>query len=219
MLRLRFEKLGNSIWISHLDLMRLFQRAFQRAGLSLTHSQGFNPRPQVSIAMPLSVGVESGCELLDFDLDGAVPSMEEIKSRLNRALVSGIRVLEVYENGVKPKYLTYLQSRLTLEYDAGIPAEVEQALTALFARETLTVEKKSKSGITQQDLIPLLRQVTVTRANAHTLTLEVLGCAQNPTLNPMQLCEAINRYLPALRPDFARCRRLEVYDEKMHIFR
>ena len=81
--RLLFEKTGNAVWISHLDLMRLFQRAFKRAGLPLTHSGGFTPRPQVSIALPLSVGVESKCELLDFDLDGQLPPLDEIKDRLN----------------------------------------------------------------------------------------------------------------------------------------
>ena len=68
--RLLFEKTGTAIWMSHLDLMRVFQRAFKRAGLPLTHTKGFNPRPSVSIALPLSVGVESVCELLDFDLEG-----------------------------------------------------------------------------------------------------------------------------------------------------
>ena len=55
--RVLFEKVGNAVWISHLDLMRLFQRAFKRAGLPLKHSQGFNPRPYVAVALPLSVGV------------------------------------------------------------------------------------------------------------------------------------------------------------------
>ena len=84
--RLLFEKRGNAVWISHLDLMRVFQRAFKRAGLPLTHTQGFNPRPSVSIALPLSVGIESGCELLDFDLDGSAMPNEEIRQRLNQAL-------------------------------------------------------------------------------------------------------------------------------------
>ena len=86
--RLLFEKTGNAIWISHLDLMRLFQRAFKRAGLPLTHTHGFNPRPSVSIAMPLSVGVESVCELLDFDLEGELVPCEEIKDRLNEILAA-----------------------------------------------------------------------------------------------------------------------------------
>ena len=99
--RALFEKTGDAIFISHLDLMRLFQRAFKRAGLKLTHSQGFNPRPSVSIALPLSVGVESECELLDFDLYGDTVPMEEIRDRLNAALVAGVRVKEVYEDGCK----------------------------------------------------------------------------------------------------------------------
>ena len=94
--RLLFEKKGNAIWISHLDLMRVFQRSFKRAGLPLTHTQGFNPRPSVSIALPLSVGIESSCELLDFDLDGEPIPEEEIKRRLNEKLVEGGRVLDVY---------------------------------------------------------------------------------------------------------------------------
>ena len=102
--RMLFEKIGNAVWISHLDLMRLFQRAFKRAGLALTHTQGFNPRPSVSIALPLSVGVESVCELLDFDLDGDAVSCDQICDRLNDCLVSGIRVLLVYNDAKKLKH-------------------------------------------------------------------------------------------------------------------
>ena len=114
MARLLFEKRGNAVWISHLDLMRLFQRAFKRAGLPLTHTQGFNPRPSVSIALPLSVGVESTCELLDFDLDGEYPSYDQIMDRLNMALVDGVRVLRVYDDGRKLKELALLQCAIIL---------------------------------------------------------------------------------------------------------
>ena len=86
MLRALFEKTGNAAYISHLDLMRLFQRAFKRAGLPLTHTQGFNPRPSVSIALPMSLGVESHCELLDFSLEGELPDYGEICDRLNEKL-------------------------------------------------------------------------------------------------------------------------------------
>ena len=99
--RILFEKKGNAVWISHLDLMRLFQRGFKRAGLPLTHTQGFNPRPSVSIALPLSVGVESECELLDFELESCDVSADEIRDRLNSGLVEGVRVLDVYKDGKK----------------------------------------------------------------------------------------------------------------------
>ena len=67
-LRMRFSKTGRAIYISHLDLMATMQRAFSRAGSRLQYSEGFNPRPQISIALPLSVGTASLCELMDFRL-------------------------------------------------------------------------------------------------------------------------------------------------------
>lgn len=217
--RALFEKTGNAVYISHLDLMRLFQRAFQRAGLPLTHTQGFNPRPSVSIALPLSLGVESGCELLDFALEGEKRSNEEIRSRLNGALIRGVRVLQVYDNGQKLKNLALLESVVTLEYDGGVPENAQAQIAALFARERLVVEKRGKNGVTEQDLIPMLRRIRVTRAGEQTLSLRVLACCQNPTLNPMQLSAAITSYLPELTPDFARCRRVEVYDTREEVFR
>ena len=219
MTRLLFEKTGKAVWISHLDLMRLFQRAFQRAGLPLTHTHGFNPRPSESIALPMSVGVESGCELLDFALDGAAVPCEEIRDRLNAALVSGVRILRVYEDGQKLKNLAWLDCCLTLEYDHGVPPEAAGRLRALFSRPSLPVQKKSKNGVTEQDIIPLLKRVELEQAEENTLTLLARVRCQNPALNPMQLLAAVDRYQPELSPDFCRCRRVEVYDENGNVFR
>ena len=216
--RILFEKKGNAIWISHLDLMRVFQRSFKRAGLPLTHSGGFNPRPSVSIALPLSVGVESACELLDFDLDGYEVSCEEMRDRLNATLVSGVKVLEVYEEARKIKHLAYLDCVVTLEYDNGAPEA--DAIAELFRRETLFVEKKTKSnGIQDQDILPMIRSLNVEQTDSQTLTISARVCCQNPTLNPMQMVAAIERHAPELKPDFAKCCRVEVYDTEENIFR
>jgi radical SAM-linked protein len=216
--RILFSKTGDAIWISHLDLMRLFQRAFKRAGLPLTHTQGFNPRPSVSIALPLSVGVESECELLDFDLDGMDASCEEICHKLNQALVEGVRVRQVYDNGAKIKHLALLRSQLTLEYDAGVPEGAVDAIQELLSLSSLMVEKKGKNGIVDQDIIPMLRSFNVV-AGEKDLCIEVLACCQNPTLNPMQIVAAVEKYLPELKPDHALCRRMEVYDVNENVFR
>jgi len=217
--RALFEKTDNAIYISHLDLMRLFQRAFKRAGLPLTHTQGFNPRPSVSIALPLSLGVESICELLDFDLEGEQLPGEEITARLNEALVDGVKVLSVYDDGRKLKQLSLLECIVTLEYDTGIPEAAEAAIKALFARDEVIVEKKGKNGTTEQDIIPMIKRIDVCAQNERELTLHALICCQNPTLNPMQLSAAITKYYPELIPDFVRCRRLEIYDSENKVFR
>ena len=217
--RLLFEKTGNAIWISHLDLMRLFQRAFKRAGLSLKHSQGFSPRPLVAIALPLSVGVESKCELLDFDLDGETVPNKEIMERLNAALVEGVTVRQVYDDGAKIKHLAYLSCVVSHEYDTGIPEDAEKKICSLFAQACLTVTKKGKNGPTEQDIIPMIKKLNITEADSNTLELHALVCCQNPSLNPMQLSAAVCAYLPELTPDFSKCCRVEIYDSEEKIFR
>ena len=219
MLRLLFEKKGRSVWISHLDLMRLFQRAFKRAGLPLTHTQGFNPRPSVSIALPLSVGVESKCELLDFELESCDVSTDEIRDRLNTGLVEGVRVLDVYKDGRKIRDLSYLCCELVLEYDNGIAEGCVDALQHLFAGETVIVPKKTKNGIQDQDIIPMIHRLEIQAAGESAIVLDCDICCQNPTLNPMQLGAAIALHRPALNPDFVKCKRIELYDNAMNVFR
>ena len=219
MARLLFEKTGNAVWISHLDLMRLFQRSFKRAGLPLKHTQGFNPRPSVSIALPLSVGVYSHCELLDFDLDCDFKEWDILADSLNSVLVEGVRVLQVYHDGRKIRDLCLMRSLIYLEYDNGIPTGTADAITALLTQDTLTVTKKTKSGPQEQDIIPMIRSYAVQKAGEKLLTIDVLHCCQNPTLNPMQIPTAIAKFLPDRKPDFSKCCRVEIYDSREVVFR
>ena len=217
--RALFEKTGNAVWISHLDLMRVFQRAFKRADLPLTHTQGFNPRPSVSIALPLSVGIESRCELLDFDLEGEKRPNEEIMAKLNENLVSGVKLLAVYDDFSKIKNLACLDCVLTLEYDLGIPNGAEEELNGLFRREEVIVEKRTKNGPKQENIIPMIRKLEICREDDNCLHIQARVCCQNPTLNPMQMAAAIELYASRLKPDFVKCRRVEVYDTNETVFR
>ena len=217
--RLLFEKTGNAVWISHLDLMRVFQRSFKRAGLPLTHTQGFNPRPSVSIALPLSVGTQSHCELLDFDLDGQSMSCDEICNRLNGVLIEGVRVLQVYEAGRKLRDLALMQCTVTLEYDNPLTDGAGEVVHKLFASQQLIVPKKTKNGMQDQDIIPMIRNLSVRQLSEKELEINALICCQNPTLNPMQMVTAIEMYLPQLKPDHSRCCRLELFDNNEEIFR
>ncbi len=217
--RLLFEKTGNAIWISHLDLMRVFQRAFKRSGFNLKHSQGYNPRPLVSIALPLSVGVESYCELLDFELDGVGITNEELLERLNYNLIAGVHVLSVYDSGMKIRDLAFLSARIVLEYDNGVPCEAATKIKELFSRTSLIVQKKTKSGLQDQDIIPMIQSLDIARGEEKELLLDCVICCQNPTLNPAQIVSAIATYLPELKPDFSKCSRLEIYDKNNQVFR
>lgn len=217
--RLMFRKAGNAVWMSHLDLMRLFQRAFKRAGLPLTHTHGFNPRPSVSIALPLSVGVESQCELLDFDLQDCAASNEEIMEKLNAALVTGVEVLDVYSDGRKVRDLALMQSRIVLEYDSGVPSETVEAITALFQRNEVIVPKKTKSGIQDQNVVEMIKNIAIIQKSDREVVINALICCQNPTLNPSQIALAIERYLPDHKPDFCKSSRVEIFDACNNVFR
>lgn len=217
--RILFEKKGQAVWISHLDLMRLFQRAFKRAGLPLTHTQGFNPRPSVSIALPLSVGVESSCELLDFELDGDEIPCDDIRLRLNEKLVDGIKVLAVCKKGRKLKELALLNCRILFAYDDGVPDDCVQRIQELFASEQVVVPKKTKNGIQDQNIVPMIRRFEVNQRTDREIVIHALVCCQNPTLNPMQIPAAVQVYLPDLVPDFVQCARLEIFDDNEKVFR
>ena len=120
-LRLTFVKEGRAVYLSHLDLLRTFQRVFLRQGLVLRHSQGYHPHPIISFALPLPVGQASDCEVLDFevteDLTGA-----GLAEDLNRFMPDGIRALDCRPPVRPVRDLAELRCRVELLYDGGVPA-------------------------------------------------------------------------------------------------
>ena len=215
--RLLFEKTGNAVYISHLDLMRLFQRAFKRGGLNLKHTQGFSPRAMVSIALPLSVGVESRCEILDYELVDQDVTFEEVRDRLNASLPAGVKVLDAYDSPRKPKDLTHLDIAIGLEYDNGVPEGTAEAIRELFGRDSVVVTKRGKNGPVDQDIIPMIFNLEVNEISGRELELTARVCAQNPSLNPQQMVTAIEAHVGA--PDFARISRREAIAADGTIFR
>lgn len=217
--RLLFEKTGDAVYLSHLDLMRIFQRAFKRADIMIWHSQGFSPRAYVSIALPLSVGASSRCEILDFDVEDSTVDLATLPEKLNRTMPEGVRVLQAYSSERKIKHLAQLQAQIILEYDKGVPADAQQTLAALFSRPSIVIHKRTKRGEADVDIRPMLLSMQLRRLSAQELALDVTVQAQNPGLNPQLLVTAIETHLPQLAPDFSVVRRLEVLDAEGNIFR
>ena len=213
--RILFEKTGKAVWMSHLDTMRLMQRAFRRAGVLLHHSQGYTPHAYVSMPLPLSVGTESLCEILEYELDSKLPISPE---QLNKVMPQGIRVLRVYDSPIKTKYLAKLQAELSLYYDRGVPEGTAERITELFAAPEIKVVKRTKRGPEETDIKPLVYSASLVQKEDRIL-MDCMVSAQNPPLNPLLLVQAIENLLPQCKPDHATCRRIEVYDDKGNPFR
>ncbi len=218
MSRLLFTKQDRAKYISHLDLMRTFQRVFQRSELEIGHTEGFNPHPFVSILLPLPLGFSSACEILEFRLLHP-GDLEQVPQRLNAVMPEGIQVLECYQEGRKPKELVYVDYHVELTWSGGQP--LSGPLQDLLSRDSLEVVKKSnktKTGEKIVDIIPLIRSFQLQdRPGVTELDCRLL--AQNPGLNPQLIITALERARPELRPDFVRYHRCAVLDGQEKPFR
>lgn len=200
--RLRFSKTGRAVWISHLDLMHTLQRAFSRAGYRIKYSEGFNPHPVMSIALPLSVGVESQCEILDISAE-EMPDVD----KLNQALPEGIFFNSIYEPDRKAAEIKWLEIEGDFEGSSD-------ELNAFFKRESLIIEKKTKRGISNLDIIPMIKDISFSDNKMHAVI-----SAQNPTLNPQNIVDAVEQNCPQLIPSYVKFKRINLFDVDMNEFK
>lgn len=215
--RMLFAKTGRAVYISHLDLMRTITRAFLRAECRLKYSEGFNPHPNISIALPLSVGCESVCEIMDFKMLEDMPC-EEIKSRISNQFPEGIEVIDVYEMQRKVKEIKWLRISGVFEYDERDAAQMAEKLNEFYAAESIVITKKTKRGMGESDIRPAIKEISF-ESSGRDVILSAVISAQEPTLNPELIVDALRQLAPEYAPDFAKFRRLEIFDENMEIFR
>lgn len=99
-IRSKFYKKGDMVFISHLDLLRLFERAMRRAQIPIAYSQGFNPHPIMAFATALSIGISSDAEYIDLTL---YENMDEqvFKEKLNKVLPEGLKLVDSKEVPLK----------------------------------------------------------------------------------------------------------------------
>jgi len=154
LLRVRavFEKTGRSKYISHLDLNRCMLRIFRRSGLPIWYTEGFNPHPYYSFALALSLGFESRCEIMDFNITDDNISMEEIRDRLNAVMPEGMGIVSVALQQKKITAITHADYRFLLETED--PDKLKADIDRLLSAEEILIEKKTKKGVKTVDIKP-----------------------------------------------------------------
>ena len=200
-LRIRFRKVGSMQYISHLDLQRTLGRVFIRAGLSLWFTKGFNPHPKLNFAMPLSVGTQSECELLDLrfktDMDPA-----EVMERMNRQLTDELRVTEVYVPETKFSDIAYAAYEFEIHTEGADDALADRISTLLHTAP-LMMTKRTKSGEKEIDIIPQIRRSSVCYAaddDCIYLAAELSATTDN-FLNPELLMTALIQHCGIMQGD------------------
>lgn len=193
-LRIRFSRGEEVKFISHLDIMRLWQRALHRAQIPLAYTEGFNPHPRISLAAPLAVGVTSQGELMDIFCSKWV-SPHFFTNAVSQQLPPGIEILQVYS--VAPT-LPSLQSQVGYaEYEVKLgmakeKPEVEAALTSLLAVEELPWHHERDTGTRNYDLRALIDDLWLTSwcRDAGTIGMR-LRCDSGGSGRPEQVTAAL----------------------------
>lgn len=215
-LRLLYEQTGRSIWCSHLDTMRTWQRAMNRAGVPIKYSEGFNPHAQISILMPLSVGTESLCQLVDIRVREDV-DMATLPEKINAVLPEGLRVLSCYEEGGKPAEVKWLSIEGFWEYDTADPQETAEALAGFFA-QPVEVLRKTKRGEGMFPITEHMKDFTFTPEDGGVRVRGTISCSE-PVVNPDLIAAAVRQNRPELMPDGGHFCRIGLFRPDGTIFR
>ncbi len=157
-MRVKFLRGPEVKFISHLDIMRLWQRALARAGISLAYSEGFNPHPRMSLAAPLAVGITSKAELMDIVLSKWI-SPYSFTATVSRQLPTGIEIIQVYPILLNMPSLQsqvrYAEFEVELETEKE-QKEIESAIASLLDLERLPWQHQRDTGPRQYDLRALI---------------------------------------------------------------
>lgn len=150
-LRAVFEKKDRAKYISHLDLNRCMLRTFRRSGLPIWYTEGFHSHPYFSFALALSLGYESSCEILDFNLNEEIP-FDEVRDRLNAVMPYGMKIISVAEPKLKITAIAKAGYSFSLRTDS--PESLMNDIESLINQEQILIEKKTKKGIKTVDIKP-----------------------------------------------------------------
>ena len=204
-LRVRFAKTGEMALLSHLDLVRMLERALRRSQLPVSFTGGFHPLPRLQLALALPLGAEADSDWLDLSFTEVVQP-EQLMDRLAPLLPEGFALLEAHGVPVKsPALSQMLQSahwRLCLQPSGAdrLPAErrCQEALGELLGAEALPLEELDRQGRRRRrDLRPLLLDLHWHHWSPQRLELglETLVQANGRSLKPDQLRQLLSQRL------------------------
>lgn len=182
-------------YISHLDFMRLVQRALRRADIPVAYSHGFNPHPRVSFASALSVGTTSEGEYLDISLDKEMePKL--LCQRMNENLPEGIRFIDSKKIDKKSPSLMSLIERaeylIILSHHPFSKCDIIYKIEEFLSQREIMITRVNKRGEHQVNIRDKIHSLNVIEQNGEKIILKTLtSTGSRVNLRPEQLIEAL----------------------------
>ncbi len=228
-MRSRFYKKGDMVFISHLDLIRVFERAVRRAGIPVAYTQGFNPHPIMAIATALGIGVASEGEYIDIQLSDDMDS-ELFMSRLNSVLPDGLEIIKSKKISDKAKslmsivcssiYLVKLKTKRLLN-----ETDIKQYIEDLLDREVIIERKqrrqkrgqrKKKPEFREINIRPLIRDIELFLLNEYEILLKMhLAAGSRGNLKPEVVVDKLHELAGLPIEEYeTRIKRLDLFADR-----
>lgn len=173
--RVYFDKCGEMKFISHLDLLRFFERLFNKSEIPVKYSEGFHPRPKMSFGSPISLGTEAYNEIMDFETDAEI-SNEEVVKRLNESGVLGFKVHKVEE---VPRKSSIMEEFTNMLYEVEGSSSNMDKLEELFNRDEILEVREKKGKVVTRNLKERLKSFS---REGDKISMEIINTSPNSYL-------------------------------------
>ena len=198
---LEFSKKGEIKYISHLDMQRLFKRAFKSSGIPIEYSKGYNPHPKMGFAQPLSLGYTSSQDYLEFNTIDSI-DLSSAKEKLRNAMPKGIEIIDVKELEIEPKSLASIV--VSSVYYVEIPIDYRSRKDDLAAivknylsQETIIAKKRDKKtkSLVDKDIKNQIRRIELEESESNKIILVMeLDSGSKSNLSPEQVIQSFTSF-------------------------
>ncbi len=190
--RVWFKKMGMSRYVSHLDLMRAMTRSVRRAEVPLWYTEGYNPHPYLTFALPLSLGMESLYESMDMRIEGESTN-EEIFELMKGSMPPGIEIVSVDDPVDDPKTIAY--GEFDLLFDCDDAKELSSLIEQMLSKDELIVQKLGKQGrkkvLKDINLLEFLKEYKLSSSGSRVKLTVVFPAGSTTNINPTLLSDEI----------------------------
>jgi radical SAM-linked protein len=178
-LRVKFIRGEDVKYISHLDLLKTYERAMRRAAVPLLYTKGFNPHPIMVFGLPLPVGVTSECEYMDVELNESIKPEEFIKT-VNRQLPDSLRILAAWEEKENKNIMSVVaQAIYVILVCTGVKTGtkyIKGEINGILNKKSIIIRKKGKKDTKEVDIRPLIYGIEVNECEVEDIESKLASC-------------------------------------------